>query len=136
MVYKDFCPYFQTSSDCENNKCVCLMNLSKQQQLFTKDVATLINFIFSQGYSCTLGEVYRTKEQAEIYAKQGKGIINSLHCQRLAIDLNLFDKDDNYLDKSEDYERFGCFWESLDSQNGWGGRFKRADGNHFERRQK
>lgn len=111
------------------------MNLSKQQQLFAKDVATLITYIFSQGYFCTLGEAFRTHEQAQIYAREGKGIVDSLHCQRLAIDLNLFDKNGYYLNKTEDYERFGCFWESLDSQNGWGGRFKDTpDSNHFQRK--
>lgn len=107
--------------------------LSKEQQLFAKDVGILINYIYSQGYSCTFGEAFRTHEQAQIYAREGKGIVDSLHCQRLAIDLNLF-KDNNYLDKTEDYQFLGTFWESLSSQNGWGGKFKREDGNHFERR--
>ena len=110
------------------------MNLSEQQQLFAKDVAKLINFIFNQGYSCTLGEAFRTHEQAAIYAKEGKGIVDSLHCQRLAIDLNLFDKDGNYLSESKDYERFGIFWTSINPLNEWGGHWKiRADGNHFQR---
>lgn len=110
------------------------MNLSKEQQLFAKDVGTLINYIYSSGYSATFGEAFRTHEQAVIYAHEGKGIKDSLHCDRLAIDLNLF-KDSNYLTDFKDYERFGCFWESLDAKNRWGGRFKPLiDSNHFERR--
>lgn len=109
------------------------MELSKQQTLFARDVSRLIDFIFSSGYSCTLGDAFRSEEQAKIYAKEGKGIINSLHCKRLAIDLNVFDPNGKYLSDTKDYERFGCFWESLDENNKWGGRFVRLDGNHFQR---
>lgn len=109
------------------------MKLLDRQHIFTRNVAKLIQFIFESGYFCTLGEAYRTPEQAEIYAKQGKGIKNSLHCQRLAIDINLFDAKDNYLTETEDYRFFGEYWEQLAEGNRWGGRFKdRADGNHFE----
>lgn len=104
------------------------MNLSKKQKLFTHLVAKLIEFAYSQGYELTFGEAWRPPETAAIYAKQGKGIKNSLHTKRLAIDLNLF-KGDVYLTKSEDYKPLGEFWEGLDPLCRWGGRFK--DGNHF-----
>ena len=65
------------------------------QAMFAQNVARLIEYIFKTGYYCTLGECWRSPEQAEIYVKQGKGIKNSLHCQRLAIDLNLFDANGN-----------------------------------------
>lgn len=111
------------------------MNLSQQQQAFAKDVAKLIEAIFSRGYSCTLGEAFRTAEQAQIYAQNGKGIIDSLHCKRLAIDLNLFDPNGEYQSDSKEYEQFGLMWESLNPLNKWGGRFPapRVDGNHFQR---
>ena len=102
------------------------------QEIFALNVAKLIMFIFENGYACTLGEAYRTKEQAEIYAKQGKGINNSQHCKRLAIDLNLFTHDGKYLNNSEDYELIGAYWENLHDANRWGGNFQRADGSHFE----
>ena len=108
------------------------MKLSEKQQLFTQHVAILIQEIFKHGYACTLGECYRTPEQAEIYAKSGRGIKNSLHCQRLAIDLNIFSPNGDFLTKTEDYAQFGAFWESLGPENRWGGRF--SDGNHFERK--
>lgn len=109
------------------------MSLSQQQQKFSLDVAKLINFIYENGYSCTFGETYRTKEQALIYAKEGKGIIDSLHCQRLAVDLNIFDPSQKLLTNTKDYEKFGIYWESIDPINRWGGKFTRADGDHFER---
>ena len=92
----------------------------------------LFQFIDQQGYKFTYGEAMRSPEQAELYAKEGKGIADSLHCKRLAIDINLF-KDNVYLDKTEDYEFAGKYWDSLSPVNRWGGVFKRADGNHFER---
>lgn len=111
------------------------MKISKQQT-FAHNVGLLINYIFNMGFHCTLGEAFRTPEQAEIYARTGKGIKNSLHCKRLAIDLNVFDQVGNYLDKSEDLEPFGRYWEKLNSENKWGGNFMSApkDGNHFEMR--
>lgn len=108
------------------------MNLSTKQKVFALNVSKLIQYIMMQGYSCTFGEAYRTPEQAEIYAKNGKGIQDSLHCKRLAIDLNLFSPTGDYLTQSDDYELFGKFWESMSSDNVWGGRWKKKDGNHFQ----
>lgn len=108
------------------------MTLSQHQMQFAEDVARLIDYIYQEQYAITFGEAYRTKEQAEIYAKEGKGILDSLHCKRLAIDINLF-KGNVWLTDHGSYERFGCYWENLDARNRWGGRFKRDDANHFER---
>lgn len=111
------------------------VDLHKEQEAFALDVSRLISEIFYKGYSCTLGEAYRTPEQAKIYASERKGIINSLHCQRLAIDINLFDPEGNYLTGSDSYREFGEYWESLNPKNKWGGNFtgKLIDGNHYQR---
>lgn len=103
-----------------------------KQKTFALNASKLIQFIFSQGYTCTLGEAFRTPEQAAIYAFAGIGIKNSQHCKRLAIDLNIFSPGGLYLTNSDDYRVFGEYWESLDSANRWGGSFHHADGNHFE----
>lgn len=107
--------------------------LQKSQQQFAQDVVRLLVYMMNQGYTFTFGETMRTPEQAALYAKQGKGIKNSLHCKRLAIDINLFSPQGEFLSKSEDHTIFGEYWESLDSVNRWGGRFTRPDGNHYER---
>lgn len=115
------------------------MNLSNEQAIFAHHVAMLINYIFYKDYKCTLGEALRTQEQADIYAKEGKGIHDSLHCKKLAIDLNLYDIDGKYLTDSKDYQDFGEYWEKLDPKNRWGGFFVSKygghinDGDHFER---
>lgn len=108
------------------------MELWQKQALFCFNVSKLITYIQSQGHACTLGEAWRTLEQAVRYAQENKGIVDSLHCKRLAIDLNLFTADGKYLDDTESHKQYGEYWESLDSKNRWGGRFKREDGNHYE----
>jgi hypothetical protein len=107
--------------------------LLKKQQIFSLNIAKLITYIYEQGYTCTLGECFRTPEQALIYAKSGKGIKDSLHCKRLALDINLFSPEGVYLPNTSDYEPLGVYWESLNPANRWGGLFKpRSDGNHIE----
>lgn len=92
-----------------------MKKLSEQQFEFSSNVAKLIEYIYSQG-------------------NKGIGIKNSLHCQRLAIDLNLFDAQGKYCPDTPSYEPFGKYWESLHPLNRWGGNFKHpnVDGNHFE----
>ena len=109
------------------------MSLSKSQQMFASDVVKLLSHMESQGYSFTFGDAYRAPELAELYAKEGKGILNSLHTKRLAVDINLFDKSGTFLSETKDHASFGAYWESLHPTNRWGGKFKRVDGNHYER---
>jgi hypothetical protein len=104
------------------------MKLSEKQQLFTAMIGQLITWAGDHGMRLTFGEAYRTPEQAALNAKKGSGISNSLHCQRLAVDFNLF-IDGEYLIDSAAYLPLGEYWESLGGS--WGGRFKRPDGNHF-----
>ena len=104
--------------------------LGAKQRLFTYYVALLIQEAYAQGFELTFGEAYRTPEQARLNAQRGTGISNSLHTHRLAIDLNLF-KDGKYLTTSEDHRPLGEWWEKLDSDCRWGGRFSRPDGNHY-----
>ncbi|EHZ6871922.1 MULTISPECIES: M15 family metallopeptidase [Providencia] len=102
------------------------MTLSEKQALFTVMIAKLIFFADEHGYRLTFGEAYRTPEQAAANAKSGKGIKNSLHTQRLAVDFNLF-KNGVWLTKSTDHQPLGEYWESIGGT--WGGRFN--DGNHY-----
>ncbi|RQH06615.1 M15 family metallopeptidase [Paraburkholderia dinghuensis] len=104
------------------------LTLGQKQRKFTLMVAKLIEWIYANGYEASFAEAYRPPETAALYAKQGKGVANSLHTSRLAVDLNLF-KDGVYLTKSEQYRGPGEYWESLGGS--WGGRFRSPDGNHF-----
>jgi hypothetical protein len=109
--------------------------LSDLQKQFTYDCAKLILYIFDDlGLSCTLGEAERPEETAARYAAEGIGTSNSLHRERLALDLHLYDENGVYLTRSEDYAEAGEYWKSLNAMNRWGGDFKsRPDGNHFSR---
>ncbi|WP_447880006.1 M15 family metallopeptidase [Serratia fonticola] len=105
------------------------MTLSEKQQVFTVMIAQLIYWADERGYRLTFGEAYRTPEQAARNAKTGAGIANSLHTQRLAVDINLFINGE-YQTKTDAYLPLGEYWESLGGA--WGGRFNsRPDGNHF-----
>ncbi len=109
------------------------MELWRNQALFAENVSYLIQEINRQGLHCTFGDAYRSKEQAELNAKAGKGIVNSLHCDRLAIDLNLISDKGVYLTAKEFYAPFGSFWKKLSPYNKWGGDFKTlVDSGHFE----
>lgn len=107
------------------------MMLLNHQQRFAQLVALLLQWAFEHGYQITFGECYRTKEQAEWNEQHGKGIANSLHCLRLAIDLNVF-QDDALLTTVDQHAPLGTFWKSLDSDARWGGDFVHLpDAGHF-----
>ncbi len=108
-----------------------MSELLQKQFTFTRLLASLIDHAYKQGYTISLGEAWRTPEQAKWNAVHGIGISNSLHKFRLAIDLNLF-KDDAELIKKEDYEPLGKYWQSLSTPGFtciWGGDFNDSD--HF-----
>jgi len=109
------------------------ISLEDEQEVFANNVGKLLAYINIKGYHATLGEAYRTHEQALIYAHEGLGIKNSLHCERLAIDLNIFDKNEKQLTTIAECKIFGTYWESLHKHNRWGGNFKtRPDFDHYE----
>lgn len=104
------------------------MTLREKQSLFAELVAQLIIHATLEGYEVTLGEAYRSPEEAARLAREGKGIRRSLHTERLAIDLNLF-REGRYLGRTEDHRPLGIWWESLHELCRWGGRHD--DGNHY-----
>lgn len=133
------------------------MTLREKQSEFVRCVAKLINFASDSGYELTFGEAYRSDEQAEINAlgpvnreraadlialrftdlatkirnnARGGGIRNSLHCVRLAIDLNLF-RNGVYLSDTDSHAKLGAYWKSLHPDAVWGGDFIPTDGNHY-----
>jgi hypothetical protein len=67
------------------------VTLSSYQAHCSQAIATLVSAIPyiepEDGYRVRLGEAHRTAEQAAFNAMSGKGIENSLHRDRLAVDL-------------------------------------------------
>lgn len=112
------------------------MTLGQKQRLFTRLVGLLIAKAYEMGYEISFGEATRSTRQAEWNAEYGIGIKDSLHCSRLAIDLNLF-KDGRYLRSTESHRPLGEWWEGLHDLTAWGGNFKdsqgrpKPDGNHY-----
>lgn len=103
------------------------------QSKFTLSISEFIQDAYKINYIFTFGEAWRPPEMAKIYAQEGKGIINSVHCERLAVDLNAF-YNGEYLDGSKDSHiplltKLGELWEAKGGC--WGGRFERQDYNHY-----
>lgn len=104
------------------------MTLREKQSLFVILVARLIGYATNLGYELTFGETYRSPEEAKRLFKLGKGIKNSLHTSRLAIDFNLF-INGKLQHTSEAHEALGEWWENQHELCRWGGHF--GDGNHY-----
>ena len=107
------------------------LTLRQKQSLFASRVADLIQAADGLGFEVTLGEAYRSPEEAARLAKAGKGIARSLHTLKLAIYLNLFDAG-RYLSTSEAHAELGKIWEGYSTEGAvcaWGGRW--GDGNHY-----
>lgn len=94
--------------------------LRAKQQRFAHMVALLILHAEQLGYRVVLGYCYRCPDCLV-------GHTTSLHKKCLAIDIELFDDQGNYLTSTKDHEPLGIYWESIGGT--WGGRF--ADGNHY-----
>lgn len=100
-----------------------MSELVSAQLKFSEMVGKLLTHIYASGYAVSFGEAWRTPEQAALNASKGIGIKNSLHCSRLAIDLNFW-KDGGLITAPHEV---GEYWESIGGS--WGGRF--GDPPHF-----
>jgi hypothetical protein len=109
------------------------MRLSDVQKEFTRDIASLITYAYDElGYELTFGDAYRAPA---VHGDQGQKLVNygeawSAHKYRLAVDFNLF-IDGDYQTSTAAHHQLGEYWESLNEDNVWGGRFD--DGNHYSR---
>lgn len=110
------------------------MTLGQKQEAFSRSFAKLLMYADMLGVGVRIGEVLRTKEQAEIYAKQGKGIINSNHRNKLAVDI-ILTKDGQVLWDGDEYKKLARKWKSYSKpglDHCWGGDFsKYRDVYHF-----
>ena len=104
--------------------------LLQDQIDFAKAVSSLIAKAFELGYLVTLGDAYRDQRLHGAFGvKQGYGKANSFHKKRLAIDLNLFTPEGEFLQDTAAHERLGAWWEATYPKATWGGKFN--DGNHY-----
>lgn len=106
--------------------------MSALQEEFAQAAAKLIQQAVVLGYTVTLGEAWRTPEQAQWNADHGKGIACSLHLERLAIDLNVMVGGVYQVNDSTGcYTALGAWWKTLGPMYFWGGDFKLVDLDHF-----
>lgn len=104
--------------------------LRQKQVRFARWLPRLIDKAFELGYDVTGGEWLRMKSQAAINAATGAGISNSLHLDKLAIDLNLFNGD-RYITDGEGHQEIGAWWKEQGEDHFWGGDFPKRDFNHY-----
>lgn len=102
------------------------------QATFAHNMSRLIIHIFEEGYWVTMGECYRTQYQAAEYARTGIGIKNSLHCDRLAVDLNIFTCDGKLIEDPKKLKPFGDWWQKIHPHNRAGMFWKSKDLGHYE----
>jgi len=107
------------------------MSLNEKQAEFTRCLGRLLVWCEDNGISVIGAELYRTKEQAKIYSDQGKGIVNSVHTKKLAIDLFVYTADKSISWNPDDYKVIGDRWKGLSPFARWGGDFKNRDAVHF-----
>lgn len=132
--------------------------LLQKQFRFSRAIPRLLDYVhLGLMLECSIGEVSRTDEQAEINALGGNGremlaslierafpllakkirnngrsangIRASLHTERLAIDLQLFDQAGNWIKDAAPYARAGVFWKTLGADFRYGGDW--GDTPHF-----
>ena len=112
-----------------NLKLVKPTTTGEAQELFMMLVPRLLDYAHDQGYKLRGGDLYRDPRVfGEIGERLGYGHARSGHKRKLALDLNLF-KDGVYLNKTEDHQKLGEWWEKQHPLCRWGGRFE--DGNHY-----
>ena len=110
--------------------------LGQKQERFSICLAMLILKAGKFGYGVRVGEVWRHEILARHYASIGKGIINSNHCNKCAVDIILtIDGVVQWGKKgtpsAEPYRKLGEWWKSLGPDHYWGGDFRRRDVYHY-----
>lgn len=108
-----------------------MSELLTKQQFFSLKLSAFIIDCNAKGFGVTFGEAWRPPEMAELYAKKEKGIVDSLHCSRLACDLNFFDKGNNLIETPFELAKIWEGYSTPDMKCRAGLFFTKVDGDHF-----
>lgn len=125
------------------------MKLSHRQQIFTRNIAKLIQRAETLEIGLTFGDAWRSRSQMllnyygyDVVKTRDKPILvkrkptsktlNSRHGVRLAVDFNFFINGELTYNKHK-LQCLGDYWESLHPNNRWGGNWTSfIDTPHFE----
>ena len=91
-----------------------MSDLVLKQQQFSRMVPLLLTYIHGLGFDISFGEAWRTPEQAALYAARHVGIKHSLHCDRMAVDLNIWHNGELITTP----EPVAAYWESIGGSAG------------------
>ena len=110
-----------------------MMTLGEKQKLFSRLFGELIAYIYKEGYAVTFGDAYRDPRVfGKVGEQKGYGRSASNHKVRLAVDLNLFKRENGkwiYQQSTHAHRPIGEHWETMHTLCRWGGHFD--DGNHY-----
>ncbi len=87
-----------------------MTELAQKQIIFSRYLGLLLNEFYD--HHLLLGEVWRSPETCALYAKEGKGIKDSVHSLRLAIDITIWTSQGPSIDKKV-YQELALFWKEL-----------------------
>lgn len=108
------------------------MTLREARCRFTEALAYLVGFARLHGYEVAFAE---GMDRVTIKDPTTDHMEGSLHEVGLAQDIDLY-YEGRYLKETSDHLSLGDEWERYGREHGiplrWGGRFKHADGNHYE----
>ena len=107
------------------------MKLGKKQQIFAYTLAKFLLWIYASGWAVRIGEVYRPPYTAKEMARRGKGIVNSVHTKKLAVDLFLVKNGKDVTWDTSDYIPLAKKWESYHPLARAGHNFRGRDSVHF-----
>jgi hypothetical protein len=109
------------------------ISLSGKQQIFTRNIASLIVYADMLEIKLTFGDAFRNEFTQKEYVRLGLSkTMNSYHRKRLAVDFNFFINGKLTYEKHKIAE-LGAFWEKLHPDNRWGGNFVGfVDSPHFQ----
>lgn len=114
-----------------------MSDLLQFQFRFSRYLGRLLVYADDTGIRLTMGECYRTPQQAAWNAAHDLGIQNSLHQVRLAVDVQIFLEKGGawvYADRGTEpeYKLLANYWKSLDPLCCWGGDFTHSpDWDHY-----
>lgn len=109
------------------------------QLVFPRLLGKLLVYADESGTAVKMGECQRTPEQAQINARKGTGIADSLHLDRLAVDLLCFRQVRGIwtwlrAGTEPEYRMLGDAWKKLHPNCAWGGDWTHPDPGHFSLR--